>query len=169
MHGDWPHPAESQCNASLWKVDRITPDANAMCATYIHFLVCFASRLAHNHQARFALSIDKSFQDRGSVSLIKYRDGYEQYRNWLQVGLIQRKVSVVALFKEWNDTIFVRNTAESGTSAGINQAMRELEDNEEAPPSDDEGHQEEQNHEDACSAHGSEEAMIQGSAMYCER
>ena len=57
-------------------------------------------------QARFALSTDAEFQVSGSASHIDYMDDYYKYLGYLKKGLRLKTKSVIALFKEWNQTFF---------------------------------------------------------------
>jgi len=57
-------------------------------------------------KARWALSADVEFQEEGAESGIRWHDIFDEYFQYLQVGLNQRKASVLQTFGLWNAEFF---------------------------------------------------------------
>jgi hypothetical protein len=57
-------------------------------------------------QARWALSADEALQEVGSNTGIHYFRDFEEYLMILEMGLRQKKKSIINIIKEWDEKIF---------------------------------------------------------------
>ncbi|EGN94118.1 hypothetical protein SERLA73DRAFT_78039 [Serpula lacrymans var. lacrymans S7.3] len=96
--------------------------------------------------ARWVLSPDSILKERGAQSGINWHEDFDNYLEYLEIGLGKRKGSVLTIFREWDRILFPHTT--SGLGGPLNdedreEAMKEAmdalnQDVEELPPSDQE-------------------------------
>ncbi|EGO29425.1 hypothetical protein SERLADRAFT_433404 [Serpula lacrymans var. lacrymans S7.9] len=96
--------------------------------------------------ARWVLSPDSILKERGAQSGINWHEDFDNYLEYLEIGLGKRKGSVLTIFREWDRILFPHTT--SGLGGPLNdedreEAMKEAmdalnQDIEELPPSDQE-------------------------------
>ncbi|EGO22543.1 hypothetical protein SERLADRAFT_410013 [Serpula lacrymans var. lacrymans S7.9] len=96
--------------------------------------------------AQWVLSPDSILKERGAQSGINWHEDFDNYLEYLEIGLGKRKGSVLTIFREWDRILFPHTT--SGLGGPLNdedreEAMKEAmdalnQDVEELPPSDQE-------------------------------
>jgi hypothetical protein len=77
------------------------------------------------------LSEDEHLTPEGTVTGIDWRQHFEEYREYLDCGIQNKKQSVVNLFREWNEEFFrgggfktkSKQASKKGRSAALNTLM----------------------------------------------